>query len=57
MPIAAGSRLGPYEIVASIGAGGMGHRHQRHPPADSRFSSLTVVTNWFDELKPFAPGR
>jgi hypothetical protein len=24
MPLAAGTRLGPYEIVAAIGAGGMG---------------------------------
>jgi serine/threonine protein kinase len=24
MPLAAGTRLGPYEIVAPIGAGGMG---------------------------------
>ena len=24
MPVAAGTRLGPYEILAAIGAGGMG---------------------------------
>ena len=32
MPLAAGSRIGPYEVAAQIGAGGMGsvsgHRYQ-----------------------------
>jgi hypothetical protein len=28
MPLAIGSRLGPYEIVAAIGAGGMGEELQ-----------------------------
>ncbi len=28
MPLSAGTRLGPYEIVAPIGAGGMGEVYQ-----------------------------
>ena len=28
MPISAGTRLGPYEIVAQVGAGGMGEAYQ-----------------------------
>jgi hypothetical protein len=34
MPLSAGAKLGPYEILAPIGAGGMGEgcRGQRHAP-------------------------
>jgi hypothetical protein len=29
MPLSTGARLGPYEIVAAIGAGGLGARGER----------------------------
>jgi serine/threonine protein kinase len=32
MALAAGTRLGPYEIVAPIGAGGMGEIYRAHDP-------------------------
>ena len=46
MSLSAGTRLGPYEITALIGAGGMGvvyrsgSGHGRDPRA------ITVVVNW-----------
>ena len=62
MSIAAGARLGPYEIVAPIGAGGMGvTRTQYDVTADGRFlinvaasnapqPPVTVVQNWTAKL-------
>jgi len=41
MPIGAGTKLGPYEIVALLGAGGMGEVYRAR---DTRLDSLQVVT-------------
>ena len=40
MPVAAGSRFGPYEIVALIGAGGMGEVYRAR---DSRLGRDVAV--------------
>jgi hypothetical protein len=42
MTLAAGSRLGPYEIVSAIGAGGMGEVF----PEEDRSLPATVLLNW-----------
>ena len=50
MPLQAGARLGPYEIVALIGAGGMGEVYQA---SDSRLNRLVAVKvlppHWADD--------
>ena len=40
MPLKAGTRLGPYEVVAAIGAGGMGEVYRAH---DSRLGREVAV--------------
>src|SRR5262245_41353443 len=40
MAIASGTRLGPYEIVSAIGAGGMGEVYRAH---DSRLSREVAI--------------
>ena len=40
MPISAGTRLGPYEIVAQVGAGGMGEVYQAR---DTRLDRMVTV--------------
>jgi eukaryotic-like serine/threonine-protein kinase len=40
MPLAPGSRLGPYEIVAQLGAGGMGEVYRA---VDSRLHRTVAI--------------
>jgi eukaryotic-like serine/threonine-protein kinase len=43
MPLPAGTRLGPYEIVAAIGAGGMGEVYKAHDPRLNRHVAIKVL--------------
>jgi Tol biopolymer transport system component len=43
MPIAAGTRLGPYEIVTRIGTGGMSEVYRAHDPRIRRDVALKVL--------------
>jgi serine/threonine protein kinase len=43
MPLAAGSHLGPYEIVAAIGAGGMGEVYRARDPRLGREVAIKVL--------------
>ncbi len=40
MPLAPGARLGSYEILAPIGAGGMGEVYKAH---DSRLNRIVAI--------------
>src|SRR5947199_3409121 len=47
MPLAAGSRLGPYEIVALIGAGGMGEVYRARDTKLNRDVAIKVLPDLF----------
>src|SRR6266853_4033085 len=47
MPLAAGSRLGPYEIVAPLGAGGMGEVYRARDAKLNRDVALKVLPDAF----------
>ncbi len=57
MTLAAGSRLGPYEILAPIGAGGMGEVYRARDPRLSREVAIKVLPATFspdaDRLRRF----
>jgi eukaryotic-like serine/threonine-protein kinase len=42
MPLAPGTKLGPYEILAAIGAGGMGEVYRAHDPRLNRDVAVKV---------------
>ncbi len=41
--LAAGARLGPYEVVALLGAGGMGEVYRGHDPRMGRDVAIKVI--------------
>src|SRR5262245_66031055 len=43
MPLSAGARLGPYEILSAIGAGGMGEVYKARDPRLSRFIAIKLL--------------
>jgi eukaryotic-like serine/threonine-protein kinase len=57
MPLAAGVRLGPYEIVTLIGTGGMGELYRARDPRLGRDVAVKVLPSAFaadtDRLRRF----
>src|ERR1700732_1678725 len=49
MPLSAGDRLGPYEILAPIGAGGMGEVYRAHDSRLNRAVAIKVSPAQFSE--------
>jgi eukaryotic-like serine/threonine-protein kinase len=57
MPLAPGSRVGPYEVLAAIGAGGMGEVHKARDPRLGRDVAIKVLPTLYsrdpDRLRRF----
>jgi eukaryotic-like serine/threonine-protein kinase len=49
MPLATGDRLGPYEIIALLGKGGMGEVYRAHDPRVGRDVAIKVAADRFTE--------
>src|SRR5438552_17197065 len=49
MPLSAGDKLGPYEILAPIGKGGMGEVYRAHDPRLGRDVAIKISSQRFDE--------
>ena len=49
MPLSAGDKLGPYEIIALIGKGGMGEVYSAHDPRTGRDVAIKVSADHFNE--------
>src|SRR5215472_17748926 len=49
MPISSGTRLGPYEILAPLGAGGMGEVYRARDPRMGREVAIKVSAERFSD--------
>src|SRR5437660_11474186 len=49
MPLSAGTRLGPYEILAPLGAGGMGEVYRARDPRMGREVAIKVSAERFSD--------
>src|SRR5216684_8331633 len=49
MPLQPGDKLGPYEILTSIGAGGMGEVYRAHDPRLGRDVAIKVSSERFGD--------
>jgi serine/threonine protein kinase len=49
MPLCVGDKLGPYEILASIGVGGMGEVYRARDPRMGREVAIKVSAKWFSD--------
>src|SRR5260221_12196427 len=49
MPLTLGSRLGPYEILGHLGAGGMGEVYRARDPRVGRDVAIKVSAEQFNE--------
>ena len=56
MSLAAGSKLGPYEIVAPLGAGGMGEVYRARDTRLDRMVAIKILPEHIS-AKPQAPER
>ena len=56
MPLASGSRLGPYEIIAPLGAGGMGEVYRARDARLGRDVAIKIVPEALAGVAP-AMGR
>ena len=49
MPLSPGTKLGPYEITAPIGAGGMGEVYRAHDPRMGRDVAIKISAERFSD--------
>ena len=52
MPLSPGTRLGPYEIVSLLGAGGMGEVYRARDPRLGREVAIKVLGRFRSESPP-----
>ena len=57
MPLATGNRLGPYEILSPLGAGGMGEVYRAHDSRLDRTVAIKILSSpSFWKVRPCGRG-